>query len=404
MDTGRIAEDGTVYLNLPDGTERVIGQWAAGDPAAGLAYYRRRYDDLVVEVDLMAKRLKSGAANPDAAQTVVAKVAAAVAEPVFLGDVAALQAKLDALAAAAQARRATLSEEKKAHRAEVQARRDAIADEAAGLADSDAWKVAGQRFRDLLDEWKTLPRFDKAAEQRTWERFAAARSQFDKRRRHHFAELDASRAQAAAIKEDLVRRAEELAGSTDWGATSRTYRDLMAEWKASPRAGRNADDALWARFRAAQDAFFNARNEVTTVRSGEESANLAAKLALLERIEALVPTRDTRAARATLAGYLEQWEQIGFVPRADKPVLDRRLRAVEQQLRTAERDHWRRTDPAARDRAERTVASFQASVDKLQAKLDAAVDERVRADVAKSLESTRALLAAAQAAAADYGA
>lgn len=406
LDTdGRIAEDGTVYVRMPDGTEHVVGQWAAGSPEAGLAHYRRRYADLVVEVDLMAKRLKNGAAAPDQADAVVAKVRGQLTEPVFVGDIPALDVKLTALTAAADARRAELAEQKQVLRAETIARRTAIADEAVSLGASTQWKTTGQRFRDLLEEWKSLPRFDKRAEQEQWERFSAARSEFDKHRRHHFAEMDAAHAEAEKVKEVLVRRAEDLSSSTDWPATSRAYRDLMDEWKAAPRAGREADDRLWAQFRAAQDAFFAARNEVNAERSAEEAKNLAAKEDLLRQAEALVPASDFRAARAKLSQLMEQWDRIGFVPRADKQGLERRLRAVEGKLRDAEKAHWRRTDPAARDRAERTVASFRHSVDKLERQLAAATaagDERTVADVGKSLESSRALLAAAESAAADY--
>lgn len=404
---GRIAEDGTVYVRMPDGSEHSVGQWAAGSPEAGLAYYRRRYDDLVVEVDLMAKRLRAGNAAPAHADAVVAKIREQLAEPVFVGDVAALERKVAALAETAAERRTVLAAEKQQLRADTLARRTAIADEAAQMASSTQWKVSGQRFRDLLEEWKTLPRFDKHAEQEQWERFSAARSEFDKHRRQHFAEMDAVRAEAALVKTDLVRRAAELSSSTDWATTSRAYRDLMEEWKAAPRAGREADDRLWAQFRAAQDQFFNARTEVNAERSAEEAKNLEAKQDLLRQAEALVPTSDYRAARATLSQLMEQWEHIGFVPRAEKQTLERRLRAVEGKLRDAEKAHWRRTDPAARDRAERTVASFQQSVAKLEKQLAAAqeaADERKVADLTQSLESSRALLAAAESAAAEYAA
>ncbi len=402
---GRVADDGTVFVTLPDGAERQVGQWAAGDPAAGLAFYQRKYDDLVVELDLTSKRLKKGAASPDQALAVVAKIRTAAAEPVFVGDLAALEDKCTALAEAAEVRRGTLAEEKKAAREAAGVRRREIADEAVSLADSTQWKTTGQRFRDLLEEWKALPRFDKAAEQEQWERFSSARSQFDKHRRQHFAELDATRAEGAKAKEDLVRRAEALSSSTDWGATSRAYRDLMAEWKAAPRAGRAEDDKLWARFRAAQDVFFSARTAADSVRSEDESRNLAAKVALLEKAEALVPPKDLRGARDELGRLMDQWDAIGFVPRNEKQNLERRLRAVENALRNAERDHWRRTDPAARDRAERTVESFQQSVDRLQKQLDkarTAGDERAIADAESSLASTQALLAAAQGALAEY--
>ena len=404
---GRVADDGTVFVRLPDGSERQVGQWAAGDPAAGLAFYQRKYADIVVELDLTIKRLKKGAASPDDALAVVEKIRSGLAEPVFVGDIAALEAKCTSLADAAEARRGVLAEEKKAAREATLTRRREIADEAESLADSEQWKSTGQRFRDLLEEWKSLPRFDKGVEQEQWERFSGARSQFDRRRRQHFAELDVSRAEGAKAKEDLVRRAEALSTSTDWGATSRAYRDLMAEWKAAPRAGRDADDKLWARFRAAQDVFFAARTEHDSERSADEAKNLAAKQEILVKVEALVPVKDLRAARAELSRLMEQWDAIGFVPRNEKQGLERRLRAVENALRDAEKDHWRRTDPAARDRAERTVASFQQSVDKLKAKLETAQasgDAQKIAEAEASLASSQALLDAAQAALDEYAA
>ena len=62
-----------------------------------------------------------------------------------------------------------------------------------------------------------------------------------------------------AAKEALIKRAEEMQNSTDWAGTSAKYRDLLAEWKKAGRASRKEDDALWARFRAAQQVFYDAR-------------------------------------------------------------------------------------------------------------------------------------------------
>ena len=65
-------------------------------------------------------------------------------------------------------RRVELSEAKEKARSEALSRRAAIADEAEKLASSQQWKATGQRFRELLDEWKALPRFDKEEEQEQW--------------------------------------------------------------------------------------------------------------------------------------------------------------------------------------------------------------------------------------------
>lgn len=404
-EAGRIADDGTVYVRMPDGSEHAVGQWAAGDPAAGLAYFRRRYDDLVVEVDLAAKRLKSGNATPDQAIAVAGRVAAALQAPTFVGDLAELAAKADSVVALAGAKREEAAAAKKQARQDALARRAAIADEAASLAESQQWKATGQRFRELLDEWKALPRFDKGAEQATWERFSAARSAFDRARREHFAELDAARGEAVLVKDELIRRAEALSSSTDWADTARAYRDLMAEWKAAPRAGRDQEDRLWAAFRAAQDKFFDARNAVLSERSDEEARNLAEKQQILAEVDALFPVADPRKARAAFSALMERWDRIGHVPRTDKPGLDKRVRSAEDRIRRAEQEQWRRTDPAARARAADTVASFRASAAKLEkqkAAAEAGGDAAKAAKLTRSLESTRALLEAAERALAEF--
>ena len=86
---GRVTEDGTVYLNAPEG-EVVVGQWAAGPPAEGLAFFGRKYDDLVVEIDLVSRRLGDGKATGEQAQGVLEKVREALAARSFVGDVPAL--------------------------------------------------------------------------------------------------------------------------------------------------------------------------------------------------------------------------------------------------------------------------------------------------------------------------
>ena len=89
-------------------------------------------------------------------------------------------------------------------------------------------------------------------EDELWKRFSSARTQFDRHRRQFFSQLDQAQSEAKRIKEALIAEAEALSSSVDWSRTSSAYRELMNRWKAAPRASRKEDDALWARFRAAQ--------------------------------------------------------------------------------------------------------------------------------------------------------
>ena len=402
---GRMDDDGTVYVRMPDGSERSIGQWAAGDPEAGLAYFTRRYQDLVVELDLMRTRLKKGQAKPADAVALAERIKQAATEPSFLGDLTALDGKADQLAELAGVRKTEIAEEKEQAKADASARRKGIADEAASLANSQQWKATGQKFRELLDEWKALPRFDKAAEQEQWERFRTARSAFDKARRQHFAKLDEQRAEAIVVKDDIIRRAQALSSSTDWASTSRAYRDLMTEWKAAPRATREQEDRLWQAFRAAQDTFFDARKAVFSERDEEEKKNLEAKEAILAKVDALFPVTDPQAARQKLSEFMDQWDQIGYVPRDAKAKIEKRLRSAERKIRDSEQERWKRTDPAARALAETTANTFRNSVAQREQELATAEESGDAGAIAKAksaLESAQALLAAAEGALSEY--
>ena len=402
---GRVDDDGLVHVTLADGTEQPVGQWAAGTPTEGLAFFVRKYDDLSVEVDLAARRLAEGKAAPEQAGVVVKRARESLVSPSMVGDLASLTARVDALDALVVERRAAAAELRAVAKAAALAAREAIVAEAEALAESTQWKSTGDRFKTLLDDWKSAPRADRAGEQALWKRFSHARSQFDKHRRQYFARLDSERGEAKQVKESLVAEAEALSGSTDWGATAGSYRDLMARWKASGRAGKADEDELWTRFRASQDAFFSARNAALGQRDAGFAENLAAKEALLVQAEAIL-TADLKAAKSTLRSIQEKWEQIGHVPRGDKERIEARLRKVEEKLRSGEQDQWRRTNPEARARAEATVEQFQGSLTKLEkqrAAAEAAGDTRKVADAESRITTAKALLDAAQKAAAEFG-
>lgn len=178
-----------------------------------------------------------------------------------------------------------------------------------------------------MDTWKGLPRLDRKTDDELWHRFSHARSAFSKRRKAHFAQLDAQREEARKVKERLAVEAESLAKSTDWGPTAARYRDLMTQWKAAGRAQREHEDALWGRFRGAQDVFFAARGEVFAERDAEQAENLKIKEGLAEEAEKLVPVTDLKTARAAFRAVNERWEAVGHVPRDARPKVEGRMHA-----------------------------------------------------------------------------
>src|SRR5262249_34382545 len=124
-------------------------------------------------------------------------------------------------------------------------------------------------------------------------------------------------------------------------------KELMSEWKAAPRASKEAEQRLWEKFRAAQDAFFSRRSEVFTARDVELKGNLERKQELLAQAEALNVDTDPRTAQAKLREIQGQWHDVGRVPRDSSSSLDRRLRTVEERVKHAVDAAWRRTPPEA---------------------------------------------------------
>ena len=397
---GRVDPDGTVYLKAPDG-EVVVGQYAAGTPEEGLAFFARKYDDLVVEIDLVTTRLADGRAKPDQAHTVIERVRAGLAERSFVGDVEALERKIDAAQAEQEAAATRQAEHREKLREQARAARAALVQEAESLADSTAWKATSERFAAIVEEWKTLPRSDRSLEQDLWKKLSSARAAFDKRRRAHFAELDVQRKDAITKKRDLIAQAETLAQSTDWGATTRSLKKLMEDWKRAPRASRSDEDKLWKKFKAAQDSFYDAMKAADAAKDAQLAPNVEVKEALVVKAEALVPLpkdADLTSIKRQLRSIQEQWDKAGDLPRSDRARLEGRLKKVEDTVRKAESSAWERDNPETRARAESTANAFTDALARQEADLAVAQargDDRSVRTLTVSIESTRALLEAA---------
>ena len=368
-DWGRVGDDGTVYLRTPEG-ERAIGQWHAGDINEGLAYYQRRYEDLVAEVSLLENRLATRTGDPRAVRTNATHLKESLTTATVIGDVEALRQRLDAVLAGAQER---IDGEKAARAARTEqaiAAKRALAEEAETLAQSTDWKVTGDRFRTLVDDWKAITGVDRKTDQELWTRVSAARSEFGRRRGAHFAQLDTERKGVQQRKEKLCEEAESLSESTDWGPTAARYKALMTEWKAAGRAAKPVDDALWARFRAAQDEFFTRRNEVNAERDQQFRQNQQLKEQILAEAEALDPAGP--GAQRKLREIQSRYDKAGKVPREAMGSLERRMAAVEQKFRGVADNRFRKgPDPSSSP----LVIRLRESVDKLERRV-----ERARAD------------------------
>ncbi|MCW2752988.1 MAG: hypothetical protein JWQ32_399 [Marmoricola sp.] len=401
---GRVDADGTVYVRI-GGQERVVGQYPEGSPEEAMAFFTKRYDALAFEVQLLEQRVRSGAMSPDEATSSITRVSAQLAEPHAVGDITALIGRLNALKPVIGLQREQRREERSKRVEESRARKTSIVAEAEKIAAGTDWRNGANRLRDLLTEWKELPRLEKSADDELWHRFSSARTTYTRARKAHFAVVSEQRDSARVVKERLVKEAEALSDSTDWAGTSTKYRNLMSEWKAAGPAPKDIDDALWKRFRGAQDVFFGARDAANAELDQEFAANAEVKKALLVEAEALLPVTDLTAAKKAFRDISERWDAAGKVPRDDMKTLEGRIRKVEQEIRGLEDAQWKKSDPEKSARADGMVGQLQDAIAKIEADLEKAKasgnDKKVR-DLEENLESRRTFLEMAKKTASEF--
>jgi hypothetical protein len=391
---GRVDETGTVYVREGDG-ERAVGQYPDATPEEALAYYERKYTELAGQVTLLEQRARRGAPASDIAKT-VRTLSGTVATANAVGDLAALAARLEALQTTVGELTEKQSEEAKAAVAAALAERTALVEEAEKLAAQDPakaqWKQVGASIDALFASWQTQqtegPRLPKAEGNELWRRFRAARSTIESNRRAFFAELDATHRDARTRKQQLVERAQALAPKGAEGIPA--YRALLDDWKASGRAGKKVDDALWEQFSAAGDVLYSAKSEVDTRENEEFEANLAQKLELLTEAEPLLEERDRAKARERLLSIQRRWDAIGKVPRDKVKPIEDRLRRIETAVRKLDEEHWVRSDPEKQARSDGLASQLADAISKLENELASA---RTSGD-AKRIASAEEALAA----------
>ncbi len=402
---GRVGDDGTVYVTTPEG-EKAVGSYPGKTSEEALAYFVRKFEALASEVALLAARIRSGAMVPSDAQIAVTRLRHQVKDLNGVGDLAALASAVEQIPVlvedhrgAYEAKKEAENQAKEAHRAQVLIEKEKLVVEAESLALSESWKTTGDRLKTLLDEWKVAPRLDKKSDADLWKRFSTSRNKFDKRRRTHFAALDAEQSKVASAKIELVTEAEKLATSTDWVATARRFKALMDLWKATGRGKKGDDAKLWNRFKAAQDQFFTAKNADLAKRDETMTSNLAKREAMIIEIEALLPISNLEEAKKAFRELARQWERIGMTQREKRAAFDARFNAVEKEIKSAEEDRWRKTDPAAKARAIEVVRQLTEAVEnyeKIAAKADATGNAKKATEARESASARRVWLAEAE--------
>ena len=395
----RVDEENNVFA-IEDGVERKVGQYPGVSAEEALAYFERKFADLLAQVRLLEQRV-AAKADPVGLKKALTKLGADLVEPAAVGDFTDLRRRLSNL----NEKISLVAAEKQEANKEVVlaelAARAALADKAEAIAGQETskiqWKNSSAEMTSLFEQWQTSqksgPKLPKSEADAIWKRFSVARTKFESAKRQYFAALDVSNKAVKAKKNEIVSQAEALVQK---GADAISeYRKLLDDWKVSGRSNGKSDDELWARFKAAGDAIYAAKSEVVAIESGEQSANLAAKLELLAEAAKIDPAKDLTAAKKLLQSIQQRWEKVGRVPKDKLRETEDKLRAIEATVRKVEEDNWRKTDPTAIDRSNSVLSQLHDSIAKLEAELEVAKtskDKKAIDSASEALETRKAWL------------
>lgn len=402
-DWGRAEDDGTVSVREND-EWRVVGQYPDGTPAEALAYFVRKFDDLAFKVHTLEQRHQAGGASASDLTKQAKHLTTEATQAAAVGDLASLHARLEALTASLSEAAQAEAQQAKAVLDKAIADRTALVERTEAIAAQDLssvqWKKVTAELGELFDTWQAQqqagPHLPKGIAQQLWKRFRDARSSVDRHRRAFYAELDETHKSARDRKARLVERAEALAPRGIDGIPA--YRTLLDEWKASGRAGRKADDALWAKFKAAGDALYAARAEQSAAEEAESAPLIEARKALLEEAKAVADESNIAKARALLTRIQRQWDDIGRIfPRETERALDDKMRVIEQGLKAREDVDWKRNNPETKARAGAMSTQLLDAIAKLEEARDAAEksgNAKALKEATEALEARRAWLSA----------
>ena len=248
-----------------------------------------------------------------------------------------------------------------AQEAENLKKKVALCEQAEALSASTDWIKTADALKKLQAEWKQVGPVSRKKSQAIWTRFRTACDAFFTRRQEDLGKRKDEWAQNLAKKEELCAKAEALAQSTDWEASAAEIKRLQAEWKTIGAVRRNKSEAIWNRFRAAADAFFERYKKRDSLDRATQSADREKVVAELEALQAAAEPPEDLAAQ--VAAILAKWRQGPGAGRDAERALADRLAAARNAIVAAHPDRFRGTDldpEANRARMEKLVAKVEA--------------------------------------------
>lgn len=205
------------------------------------------------------------------------------------------------------------------------------------------WDKKSRELIELQKVWRTIGFAPKKDNNRIYERFRSACDKFFDAKREFYAQNKELQTNNLQLKTDLCVQAEALKDSTDWRKTTEEFIHIQKKWKEIGPVPRKHSDAIWKRFRAACDFFFDNKSEHFHHVDEEQVENLQLKKDLIEEVKNFEPSKDDEADLQQIKEFQRRWTDIGYVPFKEKDVIQNEFRdAINEHFDSLKIDEQKR--------------------------------------------------------------
>lgn len=172
----------------------------------------------------------------------------------------------------------------------------------------------------LHTRWKEIGPIPKEQKESVWERFKTATGQINEKYHHFFESLKQEQENNLKLKEEICEKAEQLAqgeykGISEWNTATKSILELQEEWNHSGSIPQKERNKIYKKFRAACDLFFDQKREFYKKWNEEQDKNLALKIQLCEKVEAIKDSTEWKKTADKIISYQKEWKKIGPAPK-----------------------------------------------------------------------------------------
>ena len=282
--------------------ERAIGELKEANQQYTLASMQERFTELVDRVNELKKEFDEAGDKVRLAGKVV-RTKSYLCTAKAIGDYPSLLSQLD-----------VMEEEIKKVVDQTLQQKEQIVKEAEALLQATEWKAATETLRNLQVQFKALPIVPDLKNEELKDRFEKIKDEFFKGKQASFESFEQDLLDNLSKKIDLCEKAEALSQSSEWKKTTDLYIAMNEEWKKIGMVPKHRIEELWFRFSTAKDIFFARKKEHIGDIITEQEENLAKKMALVEKAEALKESKDWKKTSDIYTQLMDEWKKIGRVP------------------------------------------------------------------------------------------